>query len=225
MYGQPCTKWETSMTHKGSRSSVLGSVSVYVCLCDKPLCHCLRPAFICFSFEFHVLIRGAVVYLVTKYTRFIAICGWVLTCLLNCNRAAIWDRKVRDVKLRCGFSNCGSRASSDTLKIKPVYLVGFSTQALAPQWFDLMVLHNQIQSEWAADRSCVAKAIVTCEAAIFQISLINIAVQLIRVVNPPFYQSILFWWIFGFDLGRGRRYTVFLSTPAACGAQSASPVY
>jgi hypothetical protein len=76
-------------------------VCVYVC--DKPLCHCLRPAVICFSFEFHVLIRGVVVYPVTKYTRSIAAYGWVFTCLLNCNRTVILDRKVRDVELRCGF--------------------------------------------------------------------------------------------------------------------------
>ena len=80
-------------------------------MCDKPLCHCLRPAVICFSFEFHVLIPKVVVYPVTKYTSSIAACGWLFTCLFSCNRAAIWDRKVRDVELRCGFRTgvCGPR--------------------------------------------------------------------------------------------------------------------
>jgi hypothetical protein len=44
----------------------------------------------CFSFESHVLIRGGVVYPAEKYTGFTAVCGYVFTYLLNCNR------KIRD---------------------------------------------------------------------------------------------------------------------------------
>ena len=102
-----------------------------VCVCDKPLCHCLRPAVICFSFEFHVLIPGVVVYPVTKYTSSIAACGWGVYLSLKLQQNCDMQQKCKGCGTEVWFSNRGSRASSQTLKkkIKPVYLVGFSSQA------------------------------------------------------------------------------------------------
>ena len=57
------------------------------------------------------------------------------------------------------------------------------------------------------------KAIVTCDAAGFQMHLINTAVQLIIVFNPAFYPSILFGGYLVSISGRGRRYTLYLQRP------------
>lgn len=70
----------------------------------------------------------------------------------------------------------------------------------------------------------MTKAIVTCNAAGFQMNLIHTAVQLIIVFNPAFYPTILFGGHLVSISGRGRRYTLIFRVPAGCGAQSASPV-
>jgi nicotinamide riboside transporter PnuC len=67
---------------------------------------------------------------------------------------------------------------------------------------------------------CVTVTLVTFDAAGFQISLINAAVQLIIVFNPEFYPSILLDIWIRFPAGAS---VILFGVLAGCGAQSASP--
>jgi hypothetical protein len=57
----------------------------------------------------------------------------------------------------------------------------------------------------------VTNAIVTCDAAGFQMNLINTSVQLIIVFIPTFYPLIHFGGYLGSISGRGRFYTLLSS--------------
>lgn len=57
----------------------------------------------------------------------------------------------------------------------------------------------------------MTKAIVTCDAAAFQMNLISSVVQLIILFNPEFYPSIIFGGYLGSISGRSRRYTLLSS--------------
>ena len=150
---------------------------VCVCVCDKPLCHCLRPAVICFSFEFHVLIPGVVVYPVTKYTSSIAACGWGVYLSLKLQQNCDMQQKCKGCGTEVWFSNRGSRASSQTLKKKSNLCTSLASH---PKHHPFVVWFGDATEpniDWMSCRQlCVT--VVTCDGTGFQMNLINTAVQL-----------------------------------------------